>query len=112
MWGGSLNYKVNIQNIFTGLICLSSYIGFLSMFIWAIWKKDYLFHGGRIRGRLARAIGVIGLIGLAAGTYLLVSLYIFQTIPPFASLAGLLVGLLIVTVLVVKFLSIFMGRSK
>ena len=82
------------------------------MFIWAVWKGNFIFHGGRIRGRLARVIGVIGLAGMAAGTYLMVSLFVFKTPPPFASFAGFLLGLLLVTLLVVRFLSMFMWHSK
>jgi len=100
------------QNICLGLFGVTVYIGFLVMFIWAVWKNDFIFHGGRIRGKLARVIGIIGLIGMTAGTYLLVSIFIFKTTPPFAPFAGLLFGLTLVMVLVMRFLSIFMWHQK
>ncbi len=100
------------QNVCLGLFGVSVYIGFLVMFTWAAWKGDFIFHGGRVHGKLARVIGIIGLIGMMAGTYLLVSLFIFKTTPPLASFAGLLFGLSFVMVLVVRFLSVFMWHQK
>ena len=100
------------QNICLGLFGVAVYIGFLVMFTWGAWKGDFIFHGGRIRGKLARIIGIIGLIGMTAGTYLLVSIFIFKTTPPLASFAGLLFGLTVVMVLVVRFLSVFMWHQK
>ncbi len=100
------------QNFCLGLFGVAVYIGFLVMFTWATWKGDFIFHGGRIRGKLARVIGIFGLIGMTAGSYLLVSIFIFKTKPPFAPLAGLLLGLTFVMVLVVRFLSIFMWHQK
>ncbi len=82
------------------------------MFTWGAWKGDFIFHGGRIRGKLARAIGIFGLLGMMAGTYLAGSIFIFKTTPPLAQFAGLLFGLTLVMVFVVRFLSIFMWHQK
>ncbi len=101
-----------IKYICGGLFGTALYVGFLLMFIWAAWKGVFIFHYGRIRGRLARVIGVIGLIGMAAGTYLTVSLLVFDTTPPFAGIASFLLGLLIVMLLVVRFLALFMWHEK
>ena len=95
-----------------GLIGSLAYIGFLVMFTWAVWKGEFIFHYGRIRGKFARVVGIIGLIGMAAGTYLMVSIFVFDKTPPFASIAGFLVGLLIVMLLVVRFLALFMWHEK
>ena len=95
-----------------GLFGTALYVAFLLMFGWAAWKSDFIFHYGRIRGRLARVIGVIGLIGMAAGTYLMVSLFIFDRTPPFATIAGALVGLLLVMLFVVRVLALFMWHEK
>ena len=105
------NNKI-IEYVCGGLFGTAVYVGFLLMFIWATWKSDFIFHYGRIRGRLARVIGIIGLIGMAAGTYLAVSLLVFDTTPPFAPVAGFLFGLLIVMLLVVRFLALFMWHEK
>ncbi len=107
-----MNNNEIIPKICTGLFGTALYIGFLVMFIWATWKGDFIFHGGRIRGKLARIIGIVGLIGMAAGTYLVVSLFVFKITPPLASIASLLLGLLFVMLLVVRFLSIFKWHSK
>ena len=82
------------------------------MFIRAVWKSDFTFRFGKIRGKLARVIGVMGLLGMAAGTYLAVSLFVFDTTPPFASFAGILLGALLVMLLVVRFLSLFLWHSN
>jgi hypothetical protein len=100
-----MNSNEIIKYICGGLFGTALYAGFLLMFIWAVWKGDFIFHNGRIRGKLARVIGIIGLIGMAAGTYLTVSLFVFDTTPPFAAIAGFLLGLLIVTLLVARFLA-------
>jgi hypothetical protein len=106
-----MDNKEIIQNICLGLFGAAVLIGFLMMFILGIWKSDFGFHGGRIRGKLARLVGVIGLVGIAAGTYLSVSLFLFDTTPPLATVAGLLVLLLIITLLMVRFLAIFMRHK-
>ncbi len=102
----------NTEVICGGLIGSLAYIAFLVMFVWAVWKGDFIFHYGRIRGKLARGIGVIGLVGMAAGTYLVVSHFVFGITPPFAPVAGFLLGLLIVMLLVVRFLALFMRHEK
>jgi hypothetical protein len=107
-----MNNNEIIQNICGGLFGTALYVGFLLMFIWAAWRGDFIFHYGRIRGKLARVIGVIGLIGMAAGTYLMASLFIFDTIPPFAAVAGFLLGLLFVMLFVIRFLALFMWHEK
>ena len=95
-----------------GLFGLLVYLIFFIMFGWAVLKGDFIFHSGRIRGGLARAIGVIGLVGITAGAYLAVSFLVFDTEPPFASTASFLCGLLFVVLLVVRFLSLFLWHSK
>ena len=100
------------KNICGGLVGILVYFIFLFWFGWTTWNSDFIFHGGRIRGKLARAIGIIGLVGMAAGTYLMISLFIFKTTPPLASLAGFLLGLFFVTMVVVRVLSIFMWHKK
>ena len=95
-----------------GLFGGLAYIGFLAMFGWAAWKGDYIFHYGRIRGKLARAIGIVGLSGMAAGTYLAVSILVFDTTPPFAGVAWGLVGLLFAMLFIVRFLALFMWHEK
>ena len=97
-----------IYNICFGLFGVVLYIGFLLMFIRATWKGDFIFHGGRIRGKLAKIIGGFGLIGMAAGTYLLIGHVFFDTQPPFASTAWFLVGLMLVILFIVKTLALFM----
>ena len=100
------------QTICGGLISVLFYIVFFLMFGWATWNGDLIFHGGRIRGRLARVIGVIGLLGITAGAYLGISFFVFNLEPPFAGVASFLFGLFVIVVLVVRFLSIFFWRSK
>ena len=107
-----MNNDEIIKYICGGLFGAALYVGFLLMFIWAAWKGDFIFHYGRIRGKLARVIGVIGLIGMAAGTYLMVSLFVFDTTPPFAAIAGVLLGLAMIMLLVVRFLALFMWHEK
>ncbi len=102
----------NSEIICGGLISSLVYIGFLIMFVWAVWKGDFIFHYGRIRGKLARVIGAIGLLGMAAGAYLFVGNAVFDTNPPLASIAWFLVGLLIVMLFVVRFLALFMWHEK
>jgi len=106
------NDTVVISYICGGLFGAVAYIGFLVMFIYAVWKGDYIFHYGRVRGKTARAIGVIGLVGMAAGTYLLIGYAFFHTNPPFSSIAWLFFGLLLVVLFFVRFLSLFMWHDK
>ena len=98
--------------IFGGLVGLLLYIAFFLMFGRAILKSDLIFHGGRIRGRLARIIGVIGLLGITAGAYLGINVLVFKIEPPFASVALVLFGLFIVVALAVRLLSIFFWHSN
>jgi hypothetical protein len=56
-----LNYSEIVQKICWGLFGLAVFIGFLLMFAGAVWKGEFIFHGGHIRGKLARAIGLIGM---------------------------------------------------
>lgn len=98
-----MNYGDIVKTIFLGFVGLA----FFWMFVRAIWKGEYAFHTGYIRGKVARAIGIIGLAGMAAGLYLIVSFWAFKTTPPLASFAVLLCGLSFVTLLAVRFLSIF-----
>jgi len=107
-----MNNSEIIKTICGGLFGLAVFIAFLLMFGWAAWKGDFIFRFGRIRGRLARIIGVIGLLGMAAGAYLVIGFYVFHTTPPFVSVAGFLFGLLLVMLLVVRFLSLFFWHSK
>jgi hypothetical protein len=96
-----------IQTISGGLIVLLVFIAFFFMFGWAALKGDLIFRDGRIRGRLARVIGVIGLLGVTAGAYLAIGVLVFDTQPPFASLAGFLFVLFFVVALGMRFLTIF-----
>jgi len=103
-----LNYGDIVKTIFLGFVGLA----FFLMFVWAVWKGEFIFHGGYIRGKVARAIGIIGLVGMAAGLYLIVSFWAFKTTSRLALFAGLLCGLSLVILLAVRFLSIFIRHSK
>lgn len=107
-----MNNNEIIGHVFGGLLGTIIYVAFMIVFIRAAWKGDLILRFGRIRGKLARVIGVIGLIGMAAGTYLIGSLKIFDKTPPFATIAGLLLLLLFVTLFVVNLLSLFMWHEK
>jgi hypothetical protein len=99
------------QSICGGIFALIVFIAFFLMFGWAVLKGDLIFHGGRIRGRAARVIGVIGLLGIVAGAYLAISVLVFDVQPPFASLSGLLFGLFVVVTLAVRILLVFFWHS-
>ena len=107
-----MNNDKIIQTICGGLFGLLIFVAFFLMFGWATLKGDLIFSGGRIRGRLARVLGVIGLLGITAGAYLAISVLVFNTQPPFTSVASFLFGLFIVVFLGVRFLSIFFWHSK
>ena len=92
-----------IRIIFGTLFGVLLYVGFIMMFVRAAWKGDFVFRYGRIRGKLAKIIGWVGMLGMVAGTYLAVSIFVFDTTPPLAIIAGFLVGLLFLTLLLVKF---------
>ncbi|HJR78598.1 MAG TPA: hypothetical protein VJ821_00915 [Anaerolineales bacterium] len=88
------------------------YVLFFWMFFRAIVKNELVFHGGTIRGSLARIIGVIGIVGIQAGAYLVISLLIFDTEPPGMPVAAFLFGLFCVVMIGVRFLSIFFWHTK
>jgi len=98
--------------ICSGLVGALVYFMFLFWFSWAAWKGVFLTQFSTIRGNLARAIGIIGVLGTTAGAYLAVSLLVFNTNPPFKSVAGFLFGLLFIVLLIVRFLSLFMWHEK
>jgi hypothetical protein len=95
-----------------GLIGLMVFTGFFLIFGWATLKRDLYFHGGRIQGKMARVIGVIGLLGLTASAYLGIYILLFKTQPPFAMAAIFLSILFIVVVLGMRLFSIFSGIKK
>jgi len=107
-----MNNPQIIQTICGALFGLLVFSAFSLMFGRAVWKGDLIFHGGRIRGKLARILGVIGLLGIISGAYLAVSNLVFNTQPPFASIASLLFILFVVVLLGVRFLSIFFWHSE
>lgn len=107
-----MNNSQILQSICGGIIGLLVFIMFGLMFGWAVAKGDFIFHYGRIRGKLARLIGVIGLLGITAGAYLAISYLVFDTQPPFVSLASFLFGIFFIVMIVVRFLSLFFWRSK
>ena len=107
-----MNNSEMTQTICGGLVGLLIYVAFFLMFGWAMLKGELIFHGGRIRGKLARVIGVIGLLGITAGAYLAISIFVFNTQPPFAWVAGILFGLFIIVALGVRFLSVFFWHSN
>lgn len=83
-------------------------IAFFTMYIHAINKKELLFHGGRIHGKSARVLGVIGLAGLLGGVYLLVSYLVFKIEEPFGwPVAAILFSLFVLINFTLRFLSIF-----
>jgi hypothetical protein len=95
-----------------GLIGLVVFSGLFLMFGWATLKRDLFFHGGRIQGKMARLIGVIGLLGLTANAYIGIYILAFKTQPPFALAAIFLSILFIVVVLGMRIFSIFSGIKK
>ncbi len=101
-----------LQTLCGILFGLLVFIGFLVMFGWAAFKGELIFNSGRIRGKPARVIGVIGLLGTTAGVYLAISLLVFHTEPPFESVTGFFVLLTFAIMLVLRFLSIFFWHSK
>jgi hypothetical protein len=108
-----MNISEIIQTICGVLFGLLVFIAFLLMFSWAVLKGEFIFSSGKIRGKLARIIGVIGLLGMIAGIYLAVSILVFHIEqPPLASIANFFFVLLIVVLLAVRFLSLFFWRSK
>lgn len=100
------------QSICGGLFVVVVFITFLVLFGWAVLKGDLIFHGGRIHGRVARVIGVIGLLGIIAGAYLAISVLVLGIQPTFAPLASLLLGFFVVVIVAVRFLSVFFWHSN
>ena len=106
-----INHEI-LQSIFGWLFAIIVYVGFFFMYFRAITKHELLFHGGIIRGRLARVLGVIGLSGITAGAYLAISTEILhlQEPPGFPLAVGLFI-LFVVMGLTTRFLSIFFWHS-
>ena len=84
----------------------------LYMYIRAIINKELLFRGGVIRGVFAQIIGIIGVVGITAGVYLGFCLFVLNIKPPGIYFALSLIGLFFITAFGVRFLSIFLKRSK
>jgi hypothetical protein len=95
-----------------GLWGLIVFVGFLLMFLWAVWKGEFIFSSGKIRGTFARIIGVIGLMGLTAAAYWVIGSWALESNLPFTRLAGFVAALLVVFLLVIRFLSLFFWHSK
>ncbi len=96
----------------SGLVGALVYFMFLFWFGWAAWKGVFPTQFSIIRGNAARAIGIMGVIGTTAGAYLAVSLLVFNTNPPYKSVAGFLFGLPFIVLLILRFLSLFMWHEK
>ena len=77
------------------------------MFFRAIFKNELIFRGRRIRGRLAQILGVIGMLGITAGGYLVIGLKVFHTEPPFIPVAVILFALFVFMSFVLRLWSIF-----
>lgn len=101
-----------IKTICSGLFGFIVWLVLLYMYIRAIINKQLLFHGGVIRGVLARIIGIIGVVGITAGAYLGCCLFILNIKPPGIYFALSLIVLFFITAFVLRFLSIFLKRSK
>ncbi len=92
----------------SGLLGFLVFLLLLFWFGWSTWKSDFNFQYGRVQGKLARAIGIIGILGTISGGYLVVSLLISYKNPFLATVTGLLFGIFIVVLFLVRFFSFFM----
>lgn len=107
-----MNSNELLKTICTGLLVFIMWLALLFMHIRAIVKKEYLFHGGIIRGKLAQIIGVTGTIGISAGVYLAICLLVFHIEPPGTFVAISLFAFFIIMALSIRFFSIFSITSS
>lgn len=104
--------ELDTQAVCGSLISIVFFIVFFIMYFRAITKNELIFRGGVIRGKLARVLGVIGLLGISAGAYLATGYLVFNTEPPGVMVAAFLFGMFVIMALSVRFLSIFFWHSK
>ncbi len=94
-----------IQSVCVGLLGAALYLRLLWMFGEAAWRGVFSFRLGEIHDKPARAIGVIGLLGLAAFAYLGVGIFLNQQ-PPLWPVAGFFLALAVFMVLALSILGI------
>ena len=93
--------------LIVGILGLFFYLLFFFTFHKAIFKEELVFRGGIIRGRLARILGIIGMLGIIAATYLGISIAVFHFEPPGKPVAMFLLLVFAAMMIILRFLSIF-----
>jgi hypothetical protein len=90
-----------------GILGLLFYALCFSLFHRAIFREEFIFRGGIIRGSLVRILGIIGMLGITAGAYLGISFAVFHVEPPGMPVAMFLLIFFGFMMISLKFLSIF-----
>jgi hypothetical protein len=90
-----------IQSVCAGLLGGALYLRVLWMFGEAAFRGVFSYRLGEIRGKPARAIGVVGLLGMVSFAYLGVGVYLDRQ-PPLWPLAGFFLALAVLMVLAVS----------